>query len=148
MDEKRFWIGLTVGLFAWFAWLYPMMKTWIASNAFMAFFIIMGIYLYVVMEYIFKISPLKNPTKFLAFFLIWMAFDIVVFPYLVSPAGLISTDPNIYTSSDVVVYNAIHQTGDIGYYMTFVLVPIALLYAARKLLSQKSFFGGIREVGV
>jgi len=144
MDEKKFWIGLMVGLFIWFSYLYPTMMGWITENYIPAFFIITGIYLFVTMKYIFNINPLSNPKTFIAFFLIWWGLDLMLPPYLVNMQGPISQDPTIFTS-DVITYKLWNQMGTTGYYLTFVVTPLLLLYITRKLLTKKAFFSSVQE---
>ncbi len=143
MDEKKFWLGLGVGLLAWFLYLYPAMKDWIVGNYVVAFFIITGIYLFIALKYVFNINPIANPKAFLAFFLIWWALDLLMPPYLVNMSGPISTDPTIFTS-DVVTYRLWGQTSDIGYYLTFIITPLMLLFVTRRLLSRQSFFAKVK----
>ncbi len=144
MDEKKFWLGLAIGLLAWFLYLYPAMKNWIIGNYVLAFFIITGIYLFIALKYVFNINPIANPKAFLAFFLIWWALDLLMPPYLVNQQGPISTDPTIFTS-DVVTYRLWGQTGDIGYYLTFIITPLLLLFVTRRLLSKQSFFAKVKQ---
>lgn len=144
MDEKKFWVGLAIGLLAWFLYLYPAMKDWIIGNYIMAFFIITGIYLFIALKYVFNIDPIGNPKSFLAFFLIWWALDLLMPPYLVNMQGPISSDPTIFTS-DVVTYRLWGQAGSIGYYLTFIVTPLLLLFVTRRLLSKQSFFAKVKE---
>lgn len=144
MDEKKFWIAMSVGLLAWFVFLYPALKDWIVQNYIMAFFVITGVYLFIIMKYVFKTNPLSSPKMFLVFFLIWWGLDLIMPPYLVGQQGPISQDPTIFTS-DVITYRLWGQTGDIGYYLTFIVTPLLLLFVTRSLLSRNAFFKKVKE---
>lgn len=144
MDEKKFWIGLAVGLLVWFSYLYPAMKDWIVANYILAFFLIMGVYLFIALKYVFNIDPVKSPKAFLAFFLIWWALDLIMPPYLINMGGPISQDPTIFTS-DVITYHLWGQSGYIGYYLTLIVTPLLILFITRRLLSKQSFFSRVKQ---
>jgi hypothetical protein len=145
VKEKDFFVALAIALFVWFNFLYFYLRDWISQNFLIAFFVFMAGFVYITMKYILSIDPIKNPKFFAAYFLIWFSFDLIMFPYLVSPQGLVTQDVYANFSTDVFAYKLVNQVGLLGYNIVFVVIPLGLLYAARQLVSRKKFFDLVKK---
>jgi len=144
-SEMKFFLVFAGILVVWFNYGYFQLQGWITQNFFVAYMVLTGIYVFLAMKLILDVNPLADIRKFAAFFLVSFAFDIIAFPYLVTPMEL-ATD-NIYAniSSDVFIYRLLGQTGIIGYNLTFVVAPIAMLYVARRLISKGTFTNYVKQ---
>jgi len=128
----------------WFGYGYAQLTPWISENPVLSFFVIWFIFDAALMMYVFGMNPIKHPKIFLAFFIVGIALDLWIPPYLVTPAGVITSDPTVITS-DVVFYKMIGMTGDVGYWLTLWLTPLLLLGLAGTFLSNTDFFEQVKR---
>jgi len=148
-NRLKFLIVLAVLSAAWFSYGYGQVNPWIGDNPILSFFVIWLVFDAILMMYVFKLNPLKYMKVFAAFFIVGIALDILIPPYLVSQAGLVSSDPTIITS-DAVFYQMWQMTGlvaspVIGYYLTMVLTPVLLIALAGIMLGEDEFFEQIKQ---
>lgn len=131
--EKKFWIAFPIGLLIWFNIIYPFAKDILAANFLISFLAFVIIYTF----FIGWILDFDSIGQYLAFFMVFFAVDLIAFPYIVSPVGLVTTSPYATFSSDVFIWQIIGIGGIIGYNITFVLIPTLMLFIARQLVSRK-----------
>jgi hypothetical protein len=132
-EHDKFWLFLAVGLFIVFNYVVSSIESLILSSFLLVFFIVRGLYVYVLMDWGFGIKPFRNLSKFAAIFMLTMAFDIMLPPFLVTMTGLASTDPFAVLSSDVAIYQLFNLSGTIGYNIVFVAMPVILIFLATRI---------------
>lgn len=133
--ERKLFL-LLIGLFSLVV-LFVIPTIYTINNYILSFLIFSSVYAFIVSKYVLK----TNGKITLAFILIVFAFDIVMPPYLVTATGLASTDPNALVSTDVFVYSILPQSipQNINYYLTYVFIPVLMLFIARALVNKGSF---------
>lgn len=117
--------------------------TLFSQNFIIGFTIFLIIYAFAVFWFIFgeKKLDLYFIRKIIAWVLVFIVLDLVMYPFLVSKTGVTATDFDSKMSSDVFVYTLIPDSIpiEIRYYVTYTIVPSLCLFIASLLVKKQEF---------
>ena len=146
-------IYLTVFLFLFFLVLYDTLTPLLESHPIIGTLTFIFIYIVLVKKFVQGNSLTRNPTMFLrralAWFFIFLAGELILYPFILEKDGTIHTDGNLKVSADYVAYELTPKQLPyiVRYYMVYVLYPVALLMLSYKLFPNEREFnsavGGI-----
>lgn len=145
-EFKKFLILLGVLLF-WFAYGINIVSPFIQTNFMIAYLIFIVADTYLVMKYVLLINPIQNWEKFIALIFVFLAMDIIMYPYLVTTTGLLTDNPSATMSSDVWIYKMlpISIPDFVRYLLVYAIIPALLLMCARSLTTKKWFWSTLRN---
>lgn len=144
--------GFIISLFSlltlWFVFGYGAFTEWASKEYLTAYLIFLIGYSALTLQYVIGLNILKNLPKLAGWILIFLALDIISFPLLVTPDGLATQDTNARMSSDVFIWYLIPNgvSAPIKFYLTYIVIPMAMIIAARWLLGRK--FNGMVRNGI
>ena len=139
--------GILGFLIIWFGFLLDSFNSWAVGNATLAYAVFILLYSFLVMNYIFDIKVTDNIKMFMALTIVFLSFDIIFFPLLISKDAPLILTPETVMSSDVFIYNLLPTTLPhiYRYYLTYVGAPFILLILAALLLRTSSFKNILRH---
>lgn len=138
--DIQFIIVTFILLTLWFGIFFDQIIEWATQNYIFAYGVFLLGYVFLIMKYVLEIDPLKSLKKYVAFLLVFLAGDIVIFPYLIGKTGPVTTNAGANLSSDVFVYNFINN-----FYLTFIVVPLVFLVVARMLVKKERFMTFVKQ---
>ena len=120
------------------------LQNYFSQNFVIAFTVFVLVYSAFVLWFIFDETPSNVKIglyvkTLVAWVLVFLALDIIVYPILVTPTGIPAGLPtNAMISSDVYIYSLLPAAIPViaRYYMTYVLAPAIFLFVAYKLLAK------------
>lgn len=145
-DFRTFSI-IFVGLFVWFFFIAGSFTTFFGNNTQIAFIVFVFGYIGIIMEYVFHINIRAKPKIFLAYVLVFLVFDIILFPLMIGMNSQPALPSGAELSSDVFIYNLLpvdwpQQT---KYFIVYVLAPTLMLFVAYALAGEKKLGRIIEE---
>jgi len=120
-----------IALSFWMFALYPLLSVYMFQNPLVAYFVFTVIYTFVLWLFsrsILSHSPslIKDIRYWFILYVSWLVGDIIIFPYLVTPSGVLpDLSVGATLSSDVFVYNLLPTfiPAIVRDWMTYCLIP-------------------------
>jgi hypothetical protein len=141
-NELKAFIILIVLLSVWFYVILDYLSPVIYNNIIFAYTIFIMLDTYLVCKYILFVGEKFNGRKYFSLVLIFLATDIIMFPYLIDKSGIVATESGALMSSDVFIYKLLPDFifPLAKYLLVYVLVPALLLMVARGLTTRRWFW--------
>ena len=146
-------ISLMVFLFLFFFLFYDTLTKVLEAHPISGTLAFIFLYIVLVKVFVQGSSLTRNPKLFLrralAWFFIFLAGELILYPFMLEKNGTIHTDGNLKISADYVAYSLTPKQLPyiVRYYMVYVLYPVALLMLSYKLFPNDREFnnavGGI-----
>ena len=152
--ENRLFLLIFISLFIWFYFILDLLLPYILNNFLISYIAFIFVYIFLVMKYILDIDPMNDTKHYMAFVLVFLALDIIMFPILITKEAIADYPAQAQLSSDIFIYkliasipivNTVFQTHIMKYVFVYIIAPTIMLIMARWLTTKRKFFDIIKQ---
>lgn len=144
--DRTFILGVFIFLILWANLISDIANQLISQNPVLFYAVFIALYLGLVLYFIFDINPISDIRFFLSWVLIFLAFDIMLYPMLITKNGLTQLPPEAQASSDVFIYKMLPTMPELlKYNIVYVVVPTLFFIAAFYIAGKRQFSNMVKQ---